>query len=814
MAADVWVAPAAHTKRRWRELFNSTLRAQAQRIFLWVPVALTFGIWAYFALAAEPGWPVLAPAAAIAGLLLWFAKARPWLALPALVLAGLLLAKAKTEIAATPVLRAVTGEVAVTGIVEHKTGSAARGTLVVGVDAIEGVAPAQTPRRLRLTSFRRLGDPPLGSRIAFKARLQPLPSPVMPGGFDYGRQLWFDGIGGTGRVTGDVQVLDTNVPWRLKLAAVLFAVRQSIGTRIRAGISDPVMAAIAEALVTGERANIPKPVNTSLQVSGLAHILSISGLHMSLVAGGIFWFVRAVLAGFPALAQGYPIKKWAAACALVAGLAYMLLAGSDTATLRSYIMIAVVFFAVLVDRPAISVRNLAFAGLIILVVTPEAAISASFQMSFMAVMGLAAFYEFWAGRARLGDIHAIPRTRIIVIGRWVAGAFFATIVTTVIAGTLSSIPAAYHFGRMAPYGIAANGLAIPVVSLVVMPMALAGVLFMPLGLEAWPLWAMGKGLELTLIISDWVAGFPGSQLAVPQQPAIAAIVIAAGAAVFCLLAGGIRFAGLVLAAAGLVLARTGAMPDLIVERTAATVALRNEAGELVPADARKGRFAAEKWLLANGEAIALRTAAQRPGWTCEVRRCTATVKGKAVAWFRDGEGGGSLLRRHRHPDCQLSLARRLPQCGAAHRPVRRLAARRPCHRHRGRWCPRDHVAGRTGSASLGGGAGTAQKGNRRKAVNGANCRHALSSFVFAFQHQIHRDAQPHLLDWPRHLPPRKRPALRGAHRLSAGTRARRRRAYRHSGGGRARDLALHRGAADGHRRRLYPAVPPPLRRDP
>ena len=239
---------------------------------------------------------------------------------------------------------------------------------------------------------------------------------------------------------------------------------------------------------------------------------------MSLVAGGVFWLMRAILAGFPLLAQSYPIKKWAAAGALLVGLAYMLLAGSDTATLRSYIMIAVVFFAVIADRPALSVRNLAVAALIILVITPEAAVSASFQMSFMAVMGLAGFYEYWSARRRHQDYYLKPRTPAVTLAFAVGGIVFATVITTVIAGTLSSIPAAYHFGRVAPYGILANGLAIPIVSLVVMPMALAGVLLMPLGLEAWPLWLMGKGLDLVLAVSDWVAGLPGSSLVIARQP--------------------------------------------------------------------------------------------------------------------------------------------------------------------------------------------------------------------------------------------------------------------------------------------------------
>jgi competence protein ComEC len=636
VVSGAWDDDAAGSETgRLRAALEGVLAAQAGRGFLWAPIAVTFGIWAYFGLAVEPLWPALAAMVIAAALLLWLGRTRPYMVLLALLPCGFLLAKLKSEIVATPVLRATTGEVLVSGIVEEKIRSGtARNILIMGLDAIEGVTAERLPRRLRLTALMRDGDPPLGSRIAVKARLQPLPSPVMPGGFDYGRQLWFEGIGGTGRSTGTITVLSRTMPPRLWLSSWLLDLRQAIGARLRAHL-DGVRASFAEALITGERGSIPRDINRSLRVSGLFHILSISGLHMSLVAGGVFWFVRAMLAAFPALALRWPIKKWAAAAALAVGFLYMLLAGSGVATQRSYIMIAVVLFAVLVDRPAISVRNLALAALVILLIEPEAAISASFQMSFMAVMGLAAFYEFWTAQRR--DEHRLEG-RLAWGMRKLGGLLLATVVTTLIAGTLSSIPAAYHFGRLAPYGVVANALALPVIGVIVMPMALAGVLLMPFGLEAWPLWVLGEGLGLVMRISDWVAGFPGAYLVIPQQPAFAAILSALGAALLCLLAGWIRLAGAAVIAVAMLLGRVDRMPDILVESTAANAAFRNETGELVFAVPRRGSYAAGKWLQANGEEATLKDAAARPGWTCEKNRCTAQLKKKSIAYFREAEG--------------------------------------------------------------------------------------------------------------------------------------------------------------------------------
>jgi competence protein ComEC len=612
------------------------LDAQAGRTFLWSPLALTLGIWSYFGWATEPRGLVVGPIAAAAVALGLWRRHTGWVVLLCLAVLGFGLAKARTEWVGTPLLHASTDELAIIGVVEDVAISGKRRALVVAPSAIAGFAPEETPRRLRLSSIERQGNPQVGDTIAAKARLAPLQTPVIPGGFDYGRQLFYQGIGGTGRVTAPLEITAGEQSLHLRLNRFLDDTRLAINARINAVLKGDT-AAFAEALIDGERGTIPKDLNRSFQASGLAHVLSISGLHMSLVAGGVFWAVRAPLALIPALALRRPIKKWAALGALAAGLFYMLLAGAEVATQRSYIMIAVVFFAILVDRPALSLRNLALAGLIILVLEPEAAVQASFQMSFLAVLGLATFFEAWAQwRSRRNDDVRERRGAVYRAVVKVLGIAAASLATTLVAGAMSAIPAAYHFGRIAPYGILGNGLAIPVVSFVVMPMALLSTLLMPLGLETLPLWIMGQGLDLTMAISDWVADLPGATSVVPQQPAAAAMLTALGAALLCLLAGPLRLAGLAVIALGIGLGTLGTMPDIIVDRTGANVALVNAEGLLVPMSGRKDRFSVEKWLLANGEAVTPSVAAKRPGWTCAAGLCKAELKGKTIVVASEG----------------------------------------------------------------------------------------------------------------------------------------------------------------------------------
>ncbi|MCA3554506.1 ComEC/Rec2 family competence protein [Aestuariivirga sp.] len=636
--------PAAADDRPRRAWFSAAtgaaLEAQQGRGFLWAAPALSLGIGAYFALDQEPGTLLLASLAAAGAGLFWLGRATGPLLLAGLVFWGFALAGFQSWRSATPLLAFTMGEVTVTGrAVSVDRSSRTRLVMILAPEQIAGLAPERLPNHLRLTLPERAGATPPGARVTFRARLAPLPSPVAPGAFDYGRSLWFGGVGGTGRVTSQtIEILD--VPRTiLPLESWLSAIRAAMGARIRAALAEPY-SSFAEALITGERSSIPPEVNKSLLISGLYHILSISGLHMWLVAGSVFWAVRAGLALAPGLALRFPIRKWAAGAALLMGLFYMLLAQGGTATARSFLMVAIVFFAVIVDRPALSMRNLALAAVAILVLDPQAAVEASFQMSFLAVLGLVAFYEFWARRKEEHGAGQEPTPHWAWrIARWAAAAFIASLVTSLIAGFSSSLPAAYHFGRISPYGVLANGLAIPVVGVLVMPFALLSVLLMPFGLEQLPLTVMGKGLELVIAIANGVAALPGANEVIARPPLTAMLTMVAGMVLLCLLAGPVRLAGLAVMALGALLVLPAPPPpDLLIEAAGANVALRDTAGQLVPAQPRRARFAVEKWLQANGEEASLAEAAKRPGWNCSDGRCTATVRGRAVVYLAGGEG--------------------------------------------------------------------------------------------------------------------------------------------------------------------------------
>jgi competence protein ComEC len=612
--------------------WGEALSTEGQRLMVWSPLLLVTGIWTYFSLPREPPGFLALPLLLVCAMLL-FVRGLPIFAKVLVIVAlGFAAAEVRSQWVATPLLRAYAPGQEMTGhVVDVDVRSKLRQSLVVQLSTAPGLPLAEMPRRVFIQITGPHAAPHVGDKIRFTADLAPLPRPAQPGAFDYGRQLYFQSIGALGRSKTGVEVMDGQVPWHFVLRRGFHDLRAAIGSRVREAIPGP-LGSFADAVVTGERATIPKAMNTSLQASGLYHILSISGLHMALVAGGAFWGLRAVLALSQRLALHRPIKKWAAGFAIFVGLLYMLLADSGAATERSFIMIAVVFFAVLVDRPALSLHNLALAAVIILLWSPEQALAASFQMSFMAVMGLAAFFRWWQTVVTPQPSH-VKGGRVLRWGKKLLVVSVASLATSLVAGTLSGIPALHHFGRLAPYGVVANALALPIVSLIVMPAAMTGVLLMPLGLEVLPLKVMGWGLQGVMLVSDWVASWPAAGLRLPLISSTAAVALGLASAFAVLPITRLRLLALpfLVVAVGL-LWQGQEKPVLLVDERAANVAVMTEAG-WVPAQAKFGAASVSRWLAQSGDTAGFKQASKREGWRCSEGVCEAKVGGLRVAFL-------------------------------------------------------------------------------------------------------------------------------------------------------------------------------------
>lgn len=612
----------------WRE----ALEIEYARLTVWSPLLLVIGIWGYYSLNAEPPAFLAWPSVALSVCLLVWARTPRTSKVLLLVILGFAAAQARTQWIATPVLRAYSPGQTIEGYVaDVDVKSKTRFTLIVEISKAQGLPPTEVPKRILLNVTGKHKSPRVGDHIAITADLAPLPRPAQPGAFDYGRQLYFQSVGALGRSKLAPALINEEIPWRFKLRRSFHDLRTAIGARVKQAIPGPI-GSFADALITGERASIPRDMNTSLQVSGLFHILSISGLHMALVAGGAFWSLRAGLALSTHLALRWPIKKWAAAFAIVVGGLYMLLADSGAATERSFIMIAVVFFAVLVDRPAVSFQNLSIAAVLILLREPEQALAASFQMSFMAVMGLAAFFNWWQRFA--GTSPASEKSPFIM--RW-AKRFtvlaIASLATSLVAGILSGIPAAHHFGRVAPYSVVSNALALPVVSIIVMPTAMASVLLMPFGLESFPLKVMGWGLQLVMAISDWVSRWPSAGLQLPRLDVQVAATLSFAMALLLIPVTKLRWLCVpVFIAATLLMGIGQTQPIALVDERAGNAAVQTEDG-LVPAVAKSAAASVSRWMAQAGDDASFKQATQRKAWTCSTGLCTAEAAGFTFAFL-------------------------------------------------------------------------------------------------------------------------------------------------------------------------------------
>jgi competence protein ComEC len=491
---------------------------------LWLPVFFGAGVGLYFALPVEPEfWPAIL-LFGLAGLLavamrrnrngMFFAVIAG-----ATMAAGFGAAQLRNETVSGPVLEREVGPVRVSARVVRVEPTEKGIRLTLDKVEISRRNITAVPERIRISVRSVKTDPLPGDRISALTILQPPPSPSVPGGFDFARKAWFERIGAVGFALGAVTVTDRpdDTSWRIGLARL----RLDITNRIMSATSDRI-GPVAAALMTGERRSIPKDTLADMRDSGLAHLLAISGLHIGLVAGLLFFAVRLGFAFVEPVALRYPIKKYAAVAAIAGAFAYLLISGATIPTQRAFLMVAIVMFAVMIDRTAISMRLVAISAMVVLLLAPESLLSASFQMSFAAVVGLVAVYETAApSMNRLRQRGGIFGSRV---GMFIA----ATMLTTLVASSATAPFAIYHFNRIALYGLLANLAAVPVMAMWIMPFGILAFLLMPFGLESLALVPMGWGIGAVLSIADWVAGLPGAVALVPPMPTWGLVVLVAG----------------------------------------------------------------------------------------------------------------------------------------------------------------------------------------------------------------------------------------------------------------------------------------------
>nr|WP_264420314.1 ComEC/Rec2 family competence protein [Novosphingobium sp. KCTC 2891] len=476
---------------------------------------------------------------------------------------------------------------------------------------IEGLEGA---RRVRINLPLKLDRPDLvdGARVRLRARLMPPAPPMLPGGYDFARAAWFQGLAATGSVLGPVQVLSP-APGGTTLGRV----RQSLADHVRARLSGSP-GAIAAAFASGDRGAIAQADEDAMRDAGLSHLLSISGLHVSAVVAAVYVLAIRLLALVPFIALRVRLPLVAAGAGALAGIGYTLLTGSEVPTVRSCIGAVLVLAALALGRDPLSLRMLAVAAFVVMLFWPEAVFGPSFQMSFASVIAIIAFHNaapakrFLAPREE-GSVARLAR-------------HLAMLLATGVVIELALMPIGlFHFHRAGVYGAAANVVAIPLTTFVTMPL-IAGALVLDLGGWGAPGWYLaGKSLDLLLWLAHVTAAQPGAVTMMPAMAGWTFGLFIGGLLWFALWSERVRLWGLlpVALATGVVLLSRA--PDLLVSSDGRQVGITGEGPGLLLLRDGRSDFSRDAMLEGAGMDGAVTSLDAWPGAACNRDFCRITL---------------------------------------------------------------------------------------------------------------------------------------------------------------------------------------------
>ena len=594
----------------------------------WVPVCLATGIGSYFSLGFEP---VLTLLIAVAGgavaltLLAWRLPENiaPMIIALALLATGFLLAGVRAHSVAEPVLGwryygPVEGRVVA---IDRSQSDALR--LTLDQVRLARVPPARTPHQVRISLHGAAEGsiaPTPGLRVMTTAHLSPPSGPVEPGGFDFQRHAWFARLGAVGYTR--VPLLGVSPAHEGHAGLAMFRLRMAASARIRAQLPGDV-GGFAAAITTGDRSAISQKALMDLRASNLAHLLAISGLHMGLLSAVVFGAVRVLLALHPFTALRWPCRGIAAVAALIAATGYLGLSGGNVATERAYIMVAVALGALIIGRRALSLRAVAVAATLVLVLRPEALMGPGFQMSFAATTALVAVF----GVLRDIQSDAVPRALRPAL---------AVVLSSAVAGFATAPIAAAHFNTIAHFGLVANLLSVPLMGVLVIPAAVLALVLSVLRLDGVGLWAMGLGLQWILGVADQVAALPGARGHVPGPGAWVLPLLTLGFLVLILWQGRLRWVGVPMMVASFGLWHGAERPTVLIADTGTLVGVMTPQGRAL-SKAKGAGFVARNWLENDGDGAAQDQAAAR--WLNDASAVIHLSGKRAVAAFIEGGQG-------------------------------------------------------------------------------------------------------------------------------------------------------------------------------
>lgn len=609
------------------------LDRQRGYLFPWSPVLFGTGVAVYFGLRFEPErdfWLAVVAAMAFVLMLGWLREdLRLFAAAVLLLMAGFTVAGLRAHHVAEVKLGfryygPIEGRIVA---IDRSNSDAVRLTLDNVV--LRDLEPDRTPARVRISLHGQQGfmTPEPGLTIILTGHLLPPGGPVEPGGFDFQRHAWFQRLGAVGYTRVPALALTSYQEGQLSLA--IYRLRRKISQAVQTQMSDQA-GAFAAAITTGDRVGIDRGVLETLRASNLAHLLAISGLHMGLLTGFVFALFRVILVFWGARA-----KKIAAIAALIAGAFYLMLSGGNVATERAFVMVAVMFFAVLLERRAINLRAVALAALIVLTLRPEAVYGPGFQMSFSATTALVVVY----GALRDTDWTSSRMPKWL---RYVAG----VAISSFVAGMATAPIAAVHFNQVPHYGLIANVLAVPVMGLVIIPAAVLAAILAPVGLESLALSVMEPAILWILAVAGSVSAWSGSlSFVLAPEPSVLPIIVV-GALFVGLWRGLGRIWGVPVVLVGVFIWFGTERPQVLISNTGGLIGVMTENGRALTKERGEG-FAAEIWLENDGDPVSQVLAFERAAFQSDKKvRIVSLGEGRLL------HATGKIASKHAETLCR------------------------------------------------------------------------------------------------------------------------------------------------------------------
>lgn len=609
----------------------------------WLAIAFAGGIAAWFVLDGPALW-VLATSACLLGAVgaaaLWRGLETRTHLLTAMVAAGVLaaaglgIAWARSElVGAEPLTRPVSATIE--GRVLERIDQPAEDRVRLVLATREPGAERAIKVRVNVPLEQDRPGLTEGALVRLQARLMPPGPPMLPGGYDFARAAWFDGLAATGSMQGELQLLEAGAG-----GALLPSLQRRLSEHVRSRLEGSP-GAIAAAFASGDRGAIATADEDAMRDAGLTHLLSISGLHVSAVIAAAYFAAIKLLALWPWLALRMRLPLVAAGIAALVGVGYTLLTGAEVPTVRSCVGAVLVLIALALGREPLSLRLVAVAAIFVLLVWPESLVGPSFQMSFAAVIAIVALHEAPSVRAFLA-----PREEGWVC--WTARRAAMLLLTGVVIEIALMPIVLFHFHRAGLYGAVANVVAIPLVTFGTMPLIALALLLDLVGAGGPVWWLVGQSLELLLGIAHFTAGQPGAVKLMPQMSGLAFALFVAGGLWLALWRGRARLLGLMPAAVATVLLLMTPVPDLLISGDGRHVAI-TEGGRLLVLRETRSEFTRDNLLeLAgvSGEPLAL---ADWPGASCSRDFCVVSLTRAGRTWH-------VLMSRNRQIVTERALA--------------------------------------------------------------------------------------------------------------------------------------------------------------